>query len=333
MKLTIAIPTYNRNEILKKNLELLLPQLTSECKLLIIDNCSQVPVEETIKTILEKCPNANFQIVRNRYNIGLTANILRCFELCVDPWLWILGDDDVVKEGAVEQILADIDKYKEFTFINYAWDELSFSRKQNIITKGIDNFLDAFESIGIILFISSSIYNIKKVIQNLSFGYFFQTTYAPHLSMLLLSLGEEGYCLLSREQIVTNNGFNTSPMERWDQLFIYQITILLRLPLKGISIDKLKKKLTQLTRVWTISHLVYSLVYMGYAEKSTQRSNILYKEIVRDFFYLDRRIVSKIIRFIGYLIVKYPVLFLPALRYIYKFIKGREFAPIRNLRI
>ena len=96
MKLTIAIPTYNRNEILKANLEKLLPQVTDECNVVIFDNCSDTPVKEVIEELVNTYPDINISIVRNRYNIGMTANILKCFEQCSDTWLWILGDDDEV---------------------------------------------------------------------------------------------------------------------------------------------------------------------------------------------------------------------------------------------
>ena len=108
MKLTIAIPTYNRNELLKANLLKLLPQVTDECRIIIFDNCSDVPVKDTLSDLLNGYSNIDISIVRNRYNIGMTANILKCFEECPDPWLWVLGDDDEVTDGAVARILIDI---------------------------------------------------------------------------------------------------------------------------------------------------------------------------------------------------------------------------------
>ena len=54
MKLTIAIPTYNRNDIFRANLEKLLPQVTNECRVIIFDNCSDIPIENTVKDLLSK---------------------------------------------------------------------------------------------------------------------------------------------------------------------------------------------------------------------------------------------------------------------------------------
>lgn len=333
MKLTIAIPTYNRNTILKKNLEFILPELTANCKLLILDNCSDIPVSESIKHILNRFPDANVEIIRNRFNIGLTGNVLRCFELCTTPWLWVLGDDDEVKNGAIEQIFSDIRKHKNLLFINYAWSPESLLRKESTVTKGIDNFLDSFENIGTILFISSGIYNTIEINKKIAFGNFFQTTYAPHLAMVFLSIGNEGKCLLSRECIVINKSFDTPDKLKWDQIYIYQITGLLRLPLSPSAIHKLKKQLEPLTRVWTISHLITILVYIGYEEQSNLRTRILYDDISRGFFYLDRRLQSKIILLVGFILVRYPEIFKPFLRVIYKVARGKEFEPIRNLRI
>ena len=57
IKLTIAIPTFDRNEILRANLAKLIPQLTPACELVILDNCSTEPVENTLKDIFSMAKN------------------------------------------------------------------------------------------------------------------------------------------------------------------------------------------------------------------------------------------------------------------------------------
>jgi glycosyltransferase involved in cell wall biosynthesis len=332
MKLTISIPTYNRNEILKKNLRFLLPQLTSDCRVLILDNHSDIPIKESLDDLIKEYPNIEIEVIRNSNNIGLPANILRCFEICTDDWLWVLGDDDKVKDGAIEQILYDIKRYNENHFISYAWDEPSFQRKNDLITNGINELIDSFESLGVILFTSASVYNVSKVIKSISYGNFFQSTYAPHLVMLFMSLGDTGKSVLSCNEIVINNGFDTPVNLRWDQIFFYQMILLLRLPLKPTTIYKLKNRLVELTRQWNIKYLIYTLVFINYDENEKKRPIILYNDIVRSFFYLDKRIISKIIILFGYIIVRYPKLFKPILEFVYKYIKGKEFNPNNNLR-
>ena len=333
MKLTIAIPTYNRNEILYKKIEKLLPQITDECRVVIFDNCSDVPVKDTIENLMENFSYIDLRIVRNRYNIGMTANILKCFEECPDPWLWVLGDDDEVTDGAVARILSDIEMKKEFHFITYAWDADSFKRKQEVVTTGIDQFLEIFETFGAVLFLSTSVYNMNKVVDSMSLAHFFQTSYAPHLVMLFMSLGDEGTCAYSNKQIVINKSEDTPRELRWDQIFIYQITILLRLPLKPRTIAKLKTRLEQLTRVWSIYHFIFVLTFIEYEKGSINKPTVLYGEVVRGFFHLDRRISTRLVSWLGYFIVRYPFLFRWILFRIYKIYKGKEFEADTHLRI
>jgi hypothetical protein len=307
--------------------------MTSECRILILDNHSNTPIKQTLEDLIKEYSHIEIEVIRNSNNIGLTANILRCFELCNDDWLWILGDDDKVKDGAINQILYDIKKYSDNYFISYAWDEPSFQRKKDITTKGINELIDSFESLGVILFTSASVYNVPKVIKSISYGNFFQSTYAPHLVMLFMSLGDTGKSVLSCNEIVINKGFDTPVNLRWDQIFFYQMVLLLRLPLKPTTIYKLKNRLVELTRLWTIQHLIYTLVFINYDQNEKKRPIILYNDIVRSFFYLDKRIVSKIIILFGYIIISYPKIFRPIMEFVYKYFKGKRFNPNNNLRI
>ena len=107
MTLTVAIPTFDRNQTLREHLASLLPQLTPDCTLLIIDNCSPTPVIETIRDLLDGYPSLSVRVDRNQTNIGAGANILRCLERCETEWLWVLGDDDRPRPDAVGRIMKD----------------------------------------------------------------------------------------------------------------------------------------------------------------------------------------------------------------------------------
>lgn len=104
--LTIAIPTYNRSAKLKRQVEILLPQLTSDVLLLILDNNSDYNIDEILS--IKNIDNVAF--VKNRVNIGADANIAKAFELCSTKWLWTLSDDDIVSPNAVNQVLKIINE-------------------------------------------------------------------------------------------------------------------------------------------------------------------------------------------------------------------------------
>ena len=129
--LTIAIPTFNRNKILRKNLIKLLPQLTDKCRLIIIDNSSPTPVQIDIEELLITFPGTDIRIIRNKHNVGLTGNIIKCFEQCEDGWLWILGDDDEVKDDAVSTILHDIECNNQKTWMP-TWTARATNTQSNI---------------------------------------------------------------------------------------------------------------------------------------------------------------------------------------------------------
>jgi glycosyltransferase involved in cell wall biosynthesis len=246
IKLTIAIPTYNRNKILKENLRHLLPQLNDECRLIIIDNCSSEPVEDHLKDILRSYQNLNIEIFRNRINIGGNANIVRCFELCESEWLWTLGDDDRVTSDAIEIIFEHIDKYSDVVFFNFFANAPTDSlRTASKLTSGTVEFLQAVDTIGQIMLISSNIYNAKIIAQQCKMGMFYQYSCAPHLVMLLLSVGKYSKCLISDEKIV-NCAASETPREliRSSSIpLILGLPILLHLPLEVEALTVLREVL------------------------------------------------------------------------------------------
>lgn len=42
------------------------------------------------------------------YNLGRDMNLLRSVAICETPWLWVMGDDDWLLPGALDQVLAAI---------------------------------------------------------------------------------------------------------------------------------------------------------------------------------------------------------------------------------
>jgi glycosyltransferase involved in cell wall biosynthesis len=196
-RLTIAIPTFDRNETLHRTLPALLPQLTEDCRLLIIDNHSATPVEETIAGLLAEVPRDHYSIVRNRFNVGANANIMRCFELCETEWLWVLGDDDVVRPDAVETIIKETSAFPECAFFMFSVEGF-YVISQPHLYHGLDEFvherllkLSDLESLG---FMSTTVSRTVQVQPFLRFGYQFSYTNLAHVALQLLALREGGTC-------------------------------------------------------------------------------------------------------------------------------------------
>jgi len=105
--LTIAIPTWNRASYLRLNLE----QLARECagevaeqvEILVSDNCSG----DDTGAVVSSCMDAGLAVryIRNQENIGSDCNIAQCFNKAAGRYVLVLGDDDILVDGAVAFLL------------------------------------------------------------------------------------------------------------------------------------------------------------------------------------------------------------------------------------
>jgi len=89
-KVTIAIPTYNRVDLLKEAIESVLSQTYKDFELLICDNASTDNTEKMVSTFSD--PRIKYH--KNKNNIGMMNNWNKCVELSRGKYLMILGDDD-----------------------------------------------------------------------------------------------------------------------------------------------------------------------------------------------------------------------------------------------
>lgn len=104
--LSICVPTYNRAPLLRVMLEALLPQVAAagpEVELCISDNASTDATPEVIGQAQALGP---FRHSRNASNLGPIGNFHRVAnELARGEYVWVLGDDDLVRPGAVARVL------------------------------------------------------------------------------------------------------------------------------------------------------------------------------------------------------------------------------------
>ncbi len=279
MKLTIAIPTYNRNEILKNHIGFLLPQITDECKLLIIDNCSGISVQETLGDLIAGYPSVDFKIVRNKMNIGGNANIVRCFELCDTEWIWVLGDDDVPEPKAIETILRNIHSNHDTTNFNYySPDRYHPVRNMTFVSHGLDDYLAKMDSFNESIFISTNIYRRPDVINSIAYAILFQYSCAPQFVILVMSLRADKECIFSKEVIVKNNSENTPKTELGTPLSVaLGLHVLLTLPVSYETKMLIRKKvlIASLKNWIKLESIVYSLLMEWKATKESR--NIRYK--------------------------------------------------------
>ncbi|RYF35987.1 MAG: glycosyltransferase, partial [Cytophagaceae bacterium] len=241
MDLTIAIPTYNRNELLLLHLKQLLPQLTERCRLLILDNCSPTPVQETLEPLWEQFPHVNKHIIRNKVNIGANANILRCFEQCQSDAIWVLSDDDPPKPNGVALALEHLDLYPDCVLWNFCFDD---ARSATFCTRGVREMAQKLDLSANLPWVSNCIYAVEPLREQLKFGFQFAFTMLPHLAMLFMALGKEGRCCFSKERLVELQLEGQITHATWSKMvFALSAPTLYDLPLPSDVRELLARKL------------------------------------------------------------------------------------------
>jgi abequosyltransferase len=114
-RLSIAVPTFNRCEYLSG----LLPSVLQQCawlhgrgrkvEVIVSDNASPDSTYRYVQSFLKG--NSFLVYHRNDSNVGAELNFANCIERANGDYLWILGDDDIIVDGAVERILTVLDDY------------------------------------------------------------------------------------------------------------------------------------------------------------------------------------------------------------------------------
>ena len=106
--LTIAIPTYNRLDCLVLSLETLFKQTQSsqllghQLNILVCNNASTDGTTEYLDSIVNIY---GVQVHHHTTNCGADANILFCCQSAKTKYVWIVGDDDVIVDGAVTLVI------------------------------------------------------------------------------------------------------------------------------------------------------------------------------------------------------------------------------------
>jgi glycosyltransferase involved in cell wall biosynthesis len=189
--LTIAIPTYNRANLLDKQLSWLAQAIQgfeSDCELFISDNCSTDHTQDVInkwQAILIDIPFTNN---KNTENIGLRKNIAHCINSAKTKYVWTVGDDDPIQQSAVNYVVTKLRQNGDLSllFLNFYGRDQITGQPLNPTTTIGDRWFDAdsedgrgdgkaiFEhclsrSVGAVLFITASVYRTdwaQQALQN-----------------------------------------------------------------------------------------------------------------------------------------------------------------------
>ncbi len=120
--LSICVSTYNRARWLALSLDVLVREaegLAGKVELLVCDNTS---IDETPDVVKPYVHQGVVRYHRNSKNVGMLGNLRVTAQEACGRYVWILGDDDVLKPGAVQKVVDVLEKHPELAlvYLNYA---------------------------------------------------------------------------------------------------------------------------------------------------------------------------------------------------------------------
>ena len=255
-KLSIVIPTYNRNEVLLKVVRRITEQTNKNFELIIIDNNSPENPKKELEGMLLKS-KILYKFLRNKSNIGGDANIIKAFEVASGDWLWILGDDDLPYKESVDIIYSNIEDKKDYLFINFlSQNEI---RKQSFSSIGIEDFIKRLDYMGGLNFNSTGLWNLKYATPMIGFAYRYSYSMSTTFSILLNGLNSSGKCFFSNEKIIEKVSI-VDKESKWQFLkFIKSFNLILEIPNKEYLRRILLKKMSP----WTTPEYISAYLLLG----------------------------------------------------------------------
>lgn len=137
MKISICIPTYNREAHLRNCLNSLIQcglDTQPGVQICISDNCS---TDDTKRIIDDAARILPIKYRKNASNLGLARNILEVVKMADGDFVWMIGDDDLLMPGACERI---VDLVHRFPHVDYF-----YVNANHLTTEYIHSFPQPFD--------------------------------------------------------------------------------------------------------------------------------------------------------------------------------------------
>lgn len=136
-RLSICIATYNRANFIAETLESIIPQLTDEIELLIVDGASTDNTEHVLSGYVLK--EDRLRYVRLKEKGGVDKDYCVAVKLARGDYCWLFTDDDLLKCGAIDAVINKLADDVSLVIVNA---EVSNSDFTEIITDRVVNIHD-----------------------------------------------------------------------------------------------------------------------------------------------------------------------------------------------
>jgi glycosyltransferase involved in cell wall biosynthesis len=125
-KLSIVVTTYNREHMLAKCLDSIVPT-TANCEILIFDDASTDGTPALVHSYADS--DARIRYIQQPVNLGVTANVELGVKQARGDFIALIADDDSVEPGNYERKAAILEAYPEIGFVY----SLAYGADENLL--------------------------------------------------------------------------------------------------------------------------------------------------------------------------------------------------------
>jgi glycosyltransferase involved in cell wall biosynthesis len=129
IKISICIPTFNRF----RNLDNLLNSIVKNeinnkpIEVIVSDNASKDKTEAIVSKYYNKI---KIKYIKNTHNLGMAKNIINCTKSANGEFIWILGDDDLLFNNSLREIINVINKNSNCDF--FLFNSLNIPKNKSL---------------------------------------------------------------------------------------------------------------------------------------------------------------------------------------------------------
>jgi glycosyltransferase involved in cell wall biosynthesis len=116
LRLSICIATYNRAGYIAETLDSIISQISDEVEIVVVDGASTDGTKEVMDEYLLRCNQIRY--IRLPVKGGVDHDYNQAVEFAEGEYCWLFTDDDLLKAGALEQVLFEISKGYSLIIVN-----------------------------------------------------------------------------------------------------------------------------------------------------------------------------------------------------------------------
>lgn len=114
-KVSVLVPTYNREKLLKLALESLVQQTSKDFEVVVLDNASVDGTKSCVDAFADRLPRLRY--VRQPVNIGPVANIAAGLEFAEGQYVKYLLDDDLLEPDCLRLMAQSLDDHPDVALV------------------------------------------------------------------------------------------------------------------------------------------------------------------------------------------------------------------------